>query len=369
MSCPGLYCGRILLENGKLSDCGSCPLGYRRNATTFICEPCLSSPGLYDWFFNFYAPMCHFSFSKNVLVLHASAFFEVLISCLLAVLSLSPIGEFTIYSCHSKSLSDWYTLLHNPTPDYGDKVYCTQEAVYPLGINYSFPYLLLVISVISCAAHFAVRMEQNIPALIRSTITQPRNIVIVLGHWCLHAYGIISLTQLDKPLMHGLLLLLQKTVFKKTKDDSGNYVFTYIFEHNVTSGGLRRHLSRYQGPGRRGRRPLVPRSPTTDAGGKTLMETEDCRTENFFLYDLPSLEPVTISGAPQFALCPATPSIEFITAFSRCSFKTIIVDQYSLQEIRNNVLLSLNEQLCHIEDNLELQNGDEIAVIPPLSGG
>ncbi|ERL84871.1 hypothetical protein D910_02294 [Dendroctonus ponderosae] len=335
------------------------------------------------WFFIDMVSMRR-SFSKNVLVLHASAFFEVLISCLLAVLSLSPIGEFTIYSCHSKSLSDWYTLLHNPTPDYGDKVYCTQEAVYPLYtivflfyvlslvsmllvrpwlcrrylprqgkmaiyaamyfipililihavigglVYYSFPYLLLVISVISCAAHFAVRMEQNIPALIRSTITQPRNIVIVLGHWCLHAYGIISLTQLDKPLMHGLLLLLvplpalfyiftvhtpplppcemlslrpttlvllqfiicirsrdalQKTVFKKTKDDSGNYVFTYIFEHNVTSGGLRRHLSRYQGPGRRGRRPLVPRSPTTDAGGKTLMETEDCRTENFFLYE------------------------------------------------------------------------------------
>ncbi|KAH1007865.1 hypothetical protein HUJ04_005047 [Dendroctonus ponderosae] len=276
MSCPGLYCGRILLENGKLSDCGSCPLGYRRNATTFICEPCLSSPGLYDWlyfgFVVFIMLILHWffidmvsmrrSFSKNVLVLHASAFFEVLISCLLAVLSLSPIGEFTIYSCHSKSLSDWYTLLHNPTPDYGDKVYCTQEAVYPLYtivflfyvlslvsmllvrpwlcrrylprqgkmaiyaamyfipililihavigglVYYSFPYLLLVISVISCAAHFAVRMEQNIPALIRSTITQPRNIVIVLGHWCLHAYGIISLTQLDKPLMHGLLLLL-----------------------------------------------------------------------------------------------------------------------------------------------------------------
>ncbi|ENN77780.1 hypothetical protein YQE_05751, partial [Dendroctonus ponderosae] len=171
MSCPGLYCGRILLENGKLSDCGSCPLGYRRNATTFICEPCLSSPGLYDWLyfgfvvfimlilhwffidmvsmrrsFNFYAPMCHFSFSKNVLVLHASAFFEVLISCLLAVLSLSPIGEFTIYSCHSKSLSDWYTLLHNPTPDYGDKVYCTQEAVYPL---YTIVFLFYVLSLVS----------------------------------------------------------------------------------------------------------------------------------------------------------------------------------------------------------------------------
>lgn len=45
-------------------------------------------------------------------------------------------------------------------------------------------------------------------ALLRSTITQPRNMVIVMAHWCLHAYGIISLTQLTDPLLHSLVLLL-----------------------------------------------------------------------------------------------------------------------------------------------------------------
>lgn len=74
--------------------------------------------------------------------------------------------------------------------------------------DYSFPYLIVIISVISCAAHFAVRMEQNMLALLRSTITQPRNMVIVMAHWCLHAYGIISLTQLTDPLLHSLVLLL-----------------------------------------------------------------------------------------------------------------------------------------------------------------
>lgn len=59
-----------------------------------------------------------------------------------------------------------------------------------------------------------------------------------------------------------------------------------------------------------------------------------------------------------------------VPQLSSCSnLLQIIVDQYSLQAIRNNILLAVNEQLCHIEDNLELQNGDEIAVIPPLSGG
>ncbi|CAG9765977.1 unnamed protein product [Ceutorhynchus assimilis] len=275
--CPGWYCGRTFLpDTGELSECGSCPRGLRRNDTTFICEPCLETPQLYDWlylgFMVLLALILHWffidmvsmrrSFSKNVLTLHITAFFEVVASCVLALLSVNPIGKFTIHSCESHSLSDWYTLLHNPRPNYEEQIYCTQEAVYPLYtivflfyiltlilmllvrpwvcrkflprqgkmaiyaalyfipililthaivgglIYYSFPYLTIVISVISCAAHFAVRMDQSISALIRTTLTQPRNIVIVLGHWCLHAYGIISLTQLADPLMHSLLLSL-----------------------------------------------------------------------------------------------------------------------------------------------------------------
>lgn len=51
MSCPGWYCGRISLPNGELSDCGPCPRGFRRNETTFICEPCMDSPSFYDWLY------------------------------------------------------------------------------------------------------------------------------------------------------------------------------------------------------------------------------------------------------------------------------------------------------------------------------
>ncbi|XP_066262494.1 JNK1/MAPK8-associated membrane protein [Euwallacea similis] len=276
MYCPGLYCGRNILEDGNFSDCGSCPRGFRRNDSNFICEPCLDSPKLYDWLYLgfivltvlvlhwFFIDMVSMrqSFSKNVLTLHITALIEVFVSCLLALLSVNPVGTFNVHSCHSQSLADWYTLLHNPRPNYEDKLYCTQEAVYPLYtlvfifyvlnlstmlllrpwvckkflpkqgkmsiyaamyfipvlvlihaiigglIYYSFPYLIVVVSVISCAAHFAVRMEQTIPALIRSTLTQPRNVVIVLGHWCIHAYGIISLTELVDPLVHSLLLIL-----------------------------------------------------------------------------------------------------------------------------------------------------------------
>lgn len=49
--CPGWYCGRQLLENNELSECASCPRGYRRNETTFLCMPCTDSPTFYDWLY------------------------------------------------------------------------------------------------------------------------------------------------------------------------------------------------------------------------------------------------------------------------------------------------------------------------------
>lgn len=74
--------------------------------------------------------------------------------------------------------------------------------------DYSFPYLIVVLSVISCAAHFAVKMDQSISSLIVTTLVEPRNILILIGHWCLHAYGIISITQLAEPKMHALMIFL-----------------------------------------------------------------------------------------------------------------------------------------------------------------
>lgn len=68
--------------------------------------------------------------------------------------------------------------------------------------------LVVILSVISCAYHFAVKMDQRIPSLIITTVVEPRNVVILVGHWCLHAYGLISITQLTDPTFHSLLLIL-----------------------------------------------------------------------------------------------------------------------------------------------------------------
>lgn len=46
----------------------------------------------------------------------------------------------------------------------------------------------------------------------------------------------------------------------------------------------------------------------------------------------------------------------------------IITETFSLQNIRDNLILALNECYCDCEE-VDLKSGDEIAVIPPISGG
>lgn len=144
-SCPGLYCGRIISENGTAGDCGECPRGYRVNDSS-ICSKCTETLELYDllyitficilplfmhWYF-IDASMKERNFSRNQIILHCSAFFEVLVSAVISVFLIEPFGSFYINSCGVKKFSDWYTLFFNPTPNYEEKLYCTTEAVYPL---------------------------------------------------------------------------------------------------------------------------------------------------------------------------------------------------------------------------------------------
>lgn len=54
--CPGLYCGRQLLENVSMPwnvECGACPRGYRVNMMHeySACERCENNPSAYDWLY------------------------------------------------------------------------------------------------------------------------------------------------------------------------------------------------------------------------------------------------------------------------------------------------------------------------------
>ncbi|XP_063919220.1 molybdopterin synthase sulfur carrier subunit [Zophobas morio] len=62
-------------------------------------------------------------------------------------------------------------------------------------------------------------------------------------------------------------------------------------------------------------------------------------------------------------------SLELPTHISYVDLLQKIVEEFSLNDIKHSVILSLNEEFCHSEDTINLKNGDEIAVIPPLSGG
>lgn len=74
--------------------------------------------------------------------------------------------------------------------------------------DYSFPYIIFILSIVSSAAHFAIQLDQSVTSLIISTFVDERNIVILLGHWALHAYGIIAITQLTRPAIHASLIVL-----------------------------------------------------------------------------------------------------------------------------------------------------------------
>nr|AAH55200.1 Zgc:92212 protein [Danio rerio] len=149
-------------------------------------------------------------------------------------------------------LSDWYTMLYNPSPDYVTTLHCTQEAVFPLytivliyyafclvfmmllrpllvkkiacGLGktdrfksiyaalyffpiltvlqavgggllyYAFPYIILVLSLVTLAVYMSASEIQS----FKNLVAKKKRLVVLFSHWLLHAYGIISISRLDK---------------------------------------------------------------------------------------------------------------------------------------------------------------------------
>jgi len=46
-----------------------------------------------------------------------------------------------------------------------------------------------------------------------------------------------------------------------------------------------------------------------------------------------------------------------------------VVQRFGLQQLQNSLILAVNEEYPSAEKSLLLKSGDQIAVIPPLSGG
>nr|XP_031833682.1 JNK1/MAPK8-associated membrane protein isoform X2 [Nomia melanderi] len=252
--CPGLYCGRELLPDGNWTDCGACPRGFRAN-TSSICVPCNDEPMFYDWLYLGFMALL-------ALVLHWFCIDKVVAASLITLQVTEPISTFRITSCRATKLSDWYTLLHNPSPNYEESLHCTQEAVYPLYtmvfifyalgiaimllirpliakkflpvqgkfsiyaalyfypilallhavggglIYYSFPHITIILSVLSNAAHFAFKLNQTMKSLLVSSVSNMKNVIVILGHWLLHGYGIVSIATLYGLNIHPAMLAL-----------------------------------------------------------------------------------------------------------------------------------------------------------------
>ncbi|KAF1583142.1 UNVERIFIED_CONTAM: JNK1/MAPK8-associated membrane protein, partial [Eudyptes pachyrhynchus] len=266
-ACLGLYCGRTVLSvNGSVEtygDCGVCPRGQRTDDNK-ICRECMGSPDRYDWLYLGFMAMLplvlHWFFiewysgkkSSSALLQHVTALFECSVAAIVTLLVSDPVGSLHIRSCKVKKLSDWYTMLYNPSPDYITTVHCTHEAVYPLytivfiyyafclvlmmllrpllvkkiacGLGksdrfksiyaalyffpiltvlqavgggllyYAFPYIILVLSLVTLAVYMSASEVES----FKDLLVRKKRLVVLFSHWLLHAYGIISISKLDK---------------------------------------------------------------------------------------------------------------------------------------------------------------------------
>jgi hypothetical protein len=260
--CPGLYCGRSQINESHNSECGQCQRGWKvGNNTHSLCQKCDQAPEMYDWLFLafhvIFVTVLHFiaidhrrrSFNREVIIMHTCALAEVTVAAVATLLINDPKGSLEITSCRVRHLSDWYSFLHNPNPNYEETLHCTQEVVYPLytmifmfyvlcgilmlilrplvtskfyfrrgknavyaalyflpilavihavagGLVYiSYPFIVFVLSVISSASHFAFKLDQSARALVTGCFKNSRDLIILIGHWGLHAFGILAITQ------------------------------------------------------------------------------------------------------------------------------------------------------------------------------
>ncbi|XP_073494847.1 JNK1/MAPK8-associated membrane protein [Phyllobates terribilis] len=265
--CIGLYCGKpVLFSNGSnetFGECGACPRGERIDSRS-ICRQCVGSPELYDWLYLGFMGMLplilHWFFiewysgkkSSSAFFQHITALFECTVAALITLLVNEPIGYLHIRSCGVEKLSDWYTMLYNPSPDYVNTVHCTHEAVYPLytivfiyyafslvlmmllrpllikkiacGLGksdrfksiyaalyffpiltviqavgggllyYAFPYIILVLSLITLAVYMSASEIET----FKDLLVRKKRLVVLFSHWLIHAYGIISISRMDK---------------------------------------------------------------------------------------------------------------------------------------------------------------------------
>ncbi|XP_034289402.1 JNK1/MAPK8-associated membrane protein isoform X4 [Pantherophis guttatus] len=198
--------------------------------------------------------------SSSALFQHITALIECSVAAIVTLLVSDPMGSLYLHSCRVMMLSDWYTMLYNPSPDYVTTIHCTHEAVYPLytivfiyyafclvlmmmlrpllvkkiacGLGksdrfksiyaalyffpiltvlqavgggllyYAFPYIIIVLSLVTLVVYLSASEVET----FKDLLVRKKRLIVLFSHWLLHAYGIISISKLsniyqDLPLL------------------------------------------------------------------------------------------------------------------------------------------------------------------------
>ncbi|XP_061468427.1 JNK1/MAPK8-associated membrane protein isoform X3 [Rhineura floridana] len=223
----------------------------------------MGSPERYDWLYLGFMAMLplilHWFFiewysgkkSSSALFQHITALIECSSAAVITLLVSDPMGSLHIRSCKVVMLSDWYTMLYNPSPDYVTTIHCTHEAVYPLytivfiyyafclvlmmmlrpllvkkiacGLGksdrfksiyaalyffpiltvlqavgggllyYAFPYIIIVLSLVTLVVYLSASEVET----FKDLLVRKKRLIVLFSHWLLHAYGIISISKLN----------------------------------------------------------------------------------------------------------------------------------------------------------------------------
>ena len=129
---------KACVRAAKAAESKCIAVGYRENDFIFKIETDGSMPpkevllkASYTWRILWLLSVLCF-LSSSALFQHITALFECTVAALVTLLVSEPVGVLYIRSCRVLMLSDWYTMLYNPSPDYVTTLHCTHEAVYPL---------------------------------------------------------------------------------------------------------------------------------------------------------------------------------------------------------------------------------------------
>uniref|UniRef100_A0A8V0Z0Y3 JNK1/MAPK8-associated membrane protein n=1 Tax=Gallus gallus TaxID=9031 RepID=A0A8V0Z0Y3_CHICK len=197
-ACLGLYCGRVVLAvNGSVEvygDCGVCPRGQRTDDNK-ICRECVGSPDRYDWLYLGFMAMLplvlHWFFiewysgkKRYTIVFIYYAF------CLVLMMLLRPFLVKKIACGLGKS--DRFKSIYAAL--YFFPVLTVLQAVGGGLLYYAFPYIILVLSLVTLAVYLSASEVES----FKDLLVRKKRLVVLLSHWLLHAYGIISIPKLDK---------------------------------------------------------------------------------------------------------------------------------------------------------------------------